>query len=235
MPEPATGTASEPAPATRGADMTDPATMAMPPSASTLVYAFSDRFLGTEGRIGVDRVKMRPDQAREVPETLFGIAFGSLMRRGRLSVTKVERKKLFIRTESLITAPAPGATAEAEPKSSLEFDLLRAAIALKKEPTVRDVVRAIFGKTYPDPWSQALEYPLAAMLRRGLVHVETFERGERRFVWDLDLIDPFAADAATAWADHQSWRTSEPLADDILTGVHMGFLFAKESDERDDD
>jgi len=225
-------------------EVPDVATFASP-AESTLIYCFADRLIRTPGHL---------ETSQKVPlagvsvsrnvlvNTLFAVAFGSLASRGKLSFGEVEHKTLFIKTKHVVVAFAPQATTDDESPASLEFDILKFGSQLK-DPTVKDVVRAIYGGDVPDPQGRVLMFVSANMIKAGLIGTHTVERhglvgkiaGNKTEPIQLaDRIRPLAPQADSAWAAYQAWHAKEPLADKILTEISAGVASRRKSDTDDD-
>ena len=225
-------------------EVPDVATFASP-AESTLIYCFADRLIRTPGHL---------ETSQKVPlagvsvsrnvlvNTLFAAAFGSLASRGKLSFGEVEHKTLFIKTKHVVVAFAPQATTDDESPASLEFDILKFGSQLK-DPTVKDVVRAIYGGDVPDPQGRVLMFVSANMIKAGLIGTHTVERhglvgkiaGNKTEPIQLaDRIRPLAPQADSAWTAYQAWHAKEPLAEMILTEISAGIASRKKSDTDDD-
>ncbi|MHB8958121.1 MAG: hypothetical protein ACYDAN_00645 [Candidatus Limnocylindrales bacterium] len=213
-----------------------------PPAESTLIYCFADRYIRTPGRLETgQKIALAGVSVSKnvLVNTLFGVAFGSLASRGKLSFGEVEHKTLFIKTRNVVVAFAPQATTDGESPSSLEFDILKAGATLK-DPTVKNIIRTIYGADVLDPEGRVVQFVSANMIRAGLIGTQTVERhglvgkiaGDKtEQVVLADRVRPHAADADSAWAAYQAWHAKEPLADKILTEVSAGIASRKKSDD----
>lgn len=211
---------------------------------SALIYCFADRFFAPAGRLERDQptpLGGKRVKRTELAETLFLAAFAGLVRRGKLTITEVERKVLFVKTKRVVVAAL--AATESEPLSTLEYDVLKAAHAIK-DPTVSGVVTAIFTKDVDDPWDEVLLFAKAGMLHSGLAHMGVEKRdgivgkvaGDRQtFVWSADAIAPLVDQATAAWAAFDAWRSSEPLAAKMRSDIASAIRSRRKREERDDD
>jgi hypothetical protein len=223
-------------------DVVPEAATLAPPADSTLVYCFADRYIRTPGRLetGYKIPLAGVNVSRKVlADTLLGVAFGSLASRGRLSFAEVEHKTLFIKTRHVVVTFAPDAKTDGESPSSLEFDILKSGATLK-DPTVKNIVRTMYGVDVVEPESRVFAFVSANINKAGLTGTQIVERhglvgklaGDKTALVLLsDRIRPLAPQADSAWATYQAWHAKEPLADKILAEISAGIASRKKSDD----
>lgn len=214
------------------------------PADSTLVYCFADRFLPTPGHL--DGKVVIPLTGTNVAlnvlaNTLFGVAFGSLARRGKLSLREVEKKVLFVKSKHVVVTFSPDAREDDESPSSLEYDIVKFGRNLK-EPSVKDIVRATYGRDVDNPQHRVLQFASSNLIKAGLMGEQVTHRdgivgklaGDKKTpIWLADRIQPLADQGQAVWSAHQAWSAAEPCADRLMSEISAGIASRKASDDDD--
>lgn len=219
-----------------------PADDAVVPSDSGLILCFAQHFLTTGGHGARTRVPGSDAlvPTRELSEVLVTAALASLLRRARAGVAQVEKKVLFVKTRSLVVKVPAGVRFEDEPRSSLEYDLLKVASVEKGEFGPRQLIRGMYGSDVADPWAKVVDFALANLIRAGLGVGHHEQQGGIKghlqhtvliVDWSPDKLAPLAEPAAAAWASFQAWAGAEPLAGAIRSEVASAIASRREQDD----